>query len=145
MKKQTINVNGEAPAEDNEEPRDLSNDKGWFDDEQFDGQLAVDVYQTEDAIIIKSPIAGVEADDIDVSVNRDVVTIRGKRRQQEVIPRQDYLFQECYWGGFSRSIILPTEVAVDGVTAEIKNGILTVTLPKTHTTAVRVVRVQHKE
>ncbi len=145
MKKQTINVSNDLPAEDDQVSPGPSDQKEWFDGEQFDGQLAVDVYQTETAIIIKSPIAGVEADDIDVSVNRDVVTIRGRRRQQETVSKQDYLFQECYWGGFSRSIILPTEVAVDNVVAEMKNGILTITLPKTKTTAVRVVRVQQKE
>lgn len=140
MKKQNPN-----PTTEDETQRPQTSE-GWLqDDEQYDGQLAVDVYQTEETIVIKSPIAGVEADDIDVSVNRDVVTIRGRRKQLETVPRQDYLFQECYWGGFSRSIILPTEVAVDRVNAEIHNGILTVTLPKIATTAVRVVRVQHKE
>lgn len=113
----------------------------WFGQEELDGQLAVDVYQTPNAIIIKSPIAGVERDDLDIAVNRDVVTIRGRRKLQERIADADYLFQECYWGGFSRSLILPVEVQVDKVTAELKNGILTIILPKTRENAVRVIPV----
>lgn len=119
----------------------MHQDDEWFGQEELDGQLAVDVFQTPDAIIIKSPIAGVLREDLDVAVNRDVVTIRGRRRQEERIAEADFLFRECYWGGFSRSIILPMEVQVDKVAAEMKNGILTVTLPKTHSTASRVIPV----
>lgn len=122
--------------------REGSEDESWLGEEEFDGQLAVDVYQTPSSIVIKSPIAGVEPEDLDVAVNRDVVTIRGKRRQRETIAQQDYLFQECYWGSFSRSIILPTEVQVDKVSAEMKNGVLTVTLPKAKGNSPRVIRVK---
>lgn len=114
----------------------------WFGQDASDGQLAVDVYQTPDAIIIKSPIAGVTSEDLDIAVQRDVITIRGQRRSHAQVAEGDYLFQECYWGNFSRSIILPTEVQVDRVAAELQHGILTITLPKAQSSAVRVVPVR---
>lgn len=104
-------------------------DRGWMNNE-YEGQLAVDVYQTKTAIVIRAAIAGVQADDIDISVNNDMVTIRGQRRVEDDVPPSEYLYQECYWGGFSRTIILPVEVKADKVTAALKNGILRVTLPK---------------
>ncbi len=122
-----------------------SDDNDWFDDGNYEGQLAVDVYQTATTIVIKSAIAGVEPEDLDIAVNRDVVTIRGKRKQQETAPGEDYLFQECYWGGFSRSIILPVEVLADKVDAQLKNGILTVTLPKAKENGARVIRVKGED
>lgn len=123
------------------QPRATGRDEEWFGEGDYDGQLAVDVFQTPETIVIKSPIAGVVPEDMDIAVNGDVVTIRGRRQQQETVAEHDYLFQECYWGGFSRSIILPTEVDVARVTAEMKNGILTVTLPKAKHQSVRVIRV----
>lgn len=117
-------------------------DTDWLHGADYDGQLAVDVYQTPNAIIIKSPIAGVAPEDLDIAVNGDVITIRGRRHQIETIEDPDYLFQECYWGGFSRSIILPTEIHADKVSAQLKNGILTVTLPKAKNNPVRVIPVE---
>lgn len=117
----------------------------WFSESGYDGQLAVDVYQTADVIVIKSPIAGVAAEDIDISVNGDVVTIRGRRQQGEKIPDKDYLFQECYWGGFSRSIILPADVQTEKVIAEMKNGVLTVRMPKAKSQSVRVIPVRSRD
>lgn len=96
----------------------------------YGGQLAVDVYQTPSSIVIRSAIAGVNAQDIDITVNNDMVTIKGVRRTQDEVPASDFLYQECYWGGFSRTIILPVDVDADRVSAAIKNGILRVVLPK---------------
>lgn len=110
-----------------EETRAAQN--AWMDDD-YSGQLALDVYQTEKAIMIRAAIAGVRAEDIDISVNNDMVTIKGVRRLAEFVPPTDYLYQECYWGGFSRSIILPVEIDGARVKASIKNGILRVVLPK---------------
>ena len=108
-------------------------EEGWSEDEiEEEGQLSVDVYQNEDNIIIKSTIAGVEPEDIDVSIENDMVTIRGRRRRDNTIDEGDYFYQECYWGSFSRSIILPVDVLADKVDATIRNGILTVILPKAH-------------
>jgi len=95
-----------------------------------DGQLSVDVYQDARNIYIKSTIAGVEPEDIDVSFDNDMITIRGQRRKDKTIREEDYFYQECYWGGFSRSIILPVDVQEDKINATIRNGILTIELPK---------------
>ncbi|MFA6253192.1 MAG: Hsp20/alpha crystallin family protein [Patescibacteria group bacterium] len=100
-----------------------------FDEE---GQLSVDVYQDKNNIVIKSTIAGVDPDNIDISFHNDMLTIRGERQQDQTISEDDYFYKECYWGSFSRSIILPLEVQADKIKATIKNGILTIVLPKVH-------------
>lgn len=122
---------------------EIKNDD-WLE-ESFDGQLSVDVFQTGKEIIIKSTIAGVKPEDIDISINKDMVTIRGRRREDEVIPEENYLYRECYWGGFSRSIILPIDVRADKVAATLKNGILTVVLPKAAQPKTRSIKVKEEE
>jgi HSP20 family protein len=99
-------------------------------DLEEEGQLSVDVYQDDSHIIIKSTIAGVEPDDIDITFDNDMITIRGKRKKDLTIEEEDYFYQECYWGSFSRSIILPVEVQEEKIKATIKNGVLTISLPK---------------
>ncbi|MDP2684677.1 MAG: Hsp20/alpha crystallin family protein [bacterium] len=117
----------------------------WLDDDDFSGQLAVDVYQTKDEIIIKSTIAGVRTEDIDIAINNDMITIRGKREKEESITEDDYFYRECYWGGFSRSIILPCDVKSDKVKANMKNGVLTIALPKADkVNKVTVVKVKEE-
>lgn len=95
-----------------------------------EGQLTIDVYQTPDDIVIESAIAGVKPEDIDIDVNTDSVTIRGERRREHKIKEEDYFYQECYWGRFSRSVILPQEIDPENASVNFKNGILTVRLPK---------------
>ena len=95
-----------------------------------EGQLTVDVYQTANDIVIESAIAGVKPDDIDINVSSDSITIRGERKRENQVRDQDYFYQECYWGRFSRSVILPQEVDPESATVNFKNGILTVRLPK---------------
>ena len=98
--------------------------------EETDGQLSVDVINTDDAIIIKSMLAGVKPSDIDIDIARDMVTIRGEREEAHEVSEKDYYHKELYWGGFSRNILLPEEVDVDTAEATEKNGLLTLTLPK---------------
>jgi len=108
-------------------------ENGHVTEQQFEedeGQLTVDVYQTSDTIVIESTIAGVNAHDLDIDVTGESVTIRGERKRADHVPDDSYFFQECFWGKFSRSIILPEEVDPARADAEIKNGILRVTLPK---------------
>ena len=95
-----------------------------------EGHLTVDVFQTEDEIIVQSTIAGVTANDIDISVTQDAVTIKGTRHQMEKVKTSDYFHQELYWGAFSRSIILPVDVDPEEAKAVYKNGILTIRMPK---------------
>lgn len=107
-----------------------------------EGQLTIDVYQTENEIVIKSPVAGVNSDDLDVSISNDMITIKGRRENDERIPDDDYYFQELYWGPFSRSVILPTEIEADKVRASLKNGILTVRLPKIKRETIKKVEIR---
>lgn len=102
----------------------------WLDKEESEGQLSVDVYQNKDNVVIKSTIAGVKPEDIDVAIDNDVITIRGQRKLEEEIKEEDYFYQECYWGSFSRSIVLPVEIRPDEAEASLKNGVLTIVLPK---------------
>lgn len=110
----------------------------------FEGQLTVDVFQTDEDVVIQSTLAGVRVEDIDISVNNDMVTIRGIRRRDHEVRADQFFYQECYWGGFSRSIILPVDVKGDKVTATLKNGILTVVLPKADKPRAKSVRVREE-
>ena len=94
-----------------------------------EGQLAIDVYQTESDLIIQSAIAGVSPENLDVSIEKDLLTIRGKRKRPDD-EEGDYFSQECYWGAFSREMILPVEVDPGRVEATLKEGILTIRIPK---------------
>lgn len=113
----------EADGKEMEEARDTQAEEG-------EGQLTIDVYQTENDIVIKSTVAGVSAEDIDITITNDMVTIRGKRERDENIPQENYYYQECYWGPFSRSVILPVDIDAERIDASMKNGILTIRLPK---------------
>ncbi len=95
-----------------------------------EGQLAIDVVQTLDEVIVIAPMAGCRSENLELHLHNDVLTIRGERKppiEKEV----DYFYKECYWGKFSRTIVLPVEVKVEMTRAEFKNGVLTVALPKT--------------
>ena len=109
---------------------EVEEEKKWMQTDYEEGQLSIDVYQTPDTIVVKSTIAGVKPEDIDISINNDLLTIRGRREMIEKIREENYLYRECYWGSFSRSIILPVEVESEKIEAYLENGVLTVVLPK---------------
>lgn len=98
--------------------------------EPMEGQLIVDVYQTNEHIIVRSTVAGVEPKDIDISLNNDILTIRGSRKPDINFQENNYYYREIFWGNFSRTIILPVEVDPEKTEASLKNGILTIKLPK---------------
>ncbi len=102
----------------------------WFSEESEDGQLTIDVYQTPSEIVIKSMVAGVKPEDLDISITRDMVTIKGKRETERFVKDEDYYHQELYWGSFSRTIMLPSEVDVEEADAVEKHGLLIIRLPK---------------
>jgi len=103
----------------------------WMEEEtEEEGELTVDVYQTADMIVIKSMIAGVRPEDLDISITRDMVTIHGKREEERVASEDDYFTRELYWGSFSRTISLPQEIDVDEAEAIEKHGLLILKLPK---------------
>jgi len=95
-----------------------------------EGELAVDVYDRPNEIVLRSAIAGVKPEDLDVFVHNDMLTVRGTRSYEHEEHDGNVLVRECHWGGFSRSIILPSEVDADNIAATLKNGVLTVRMPK---------------
>ncbi|MEK9184824.1 MAG: Hsp20/alpha crystallin family protein [Patescibacteria group bacterium] len=100
------------------------------DEEEKDGQLTVDVYQTPDDIIIKTMVAGVKPEDLDISITRDMVTIRGKREEEKGIKGDDFFAKELYWGTFSRTVTLPQEIDVEEAEALERHGLLIIRLPR---------------
>jgi len=97
--------------------------------EEVEGQLSVDVFQNDKELIVKSTIAGVHPDDLEIFLNRDMLTIKGERAHEEKVDEKDIFIQECYWGKFSRTIILPSDVKADEAKASLKDGVLTIILP----------------
>lgn len=95
-----------------------------------EGQLAIDVYQTPDDIIVKTMVAGVRPEDLDISITRDMVTIKGSREEAQEVSDDGYFHRELYWGTFSRSIVLPEEVDVENAEATERHGLLIIRLPK---------------
>lgn len=95
-----------------------------------EGQLSVDIFETDDSIVIQSAIAGVKAEDLNIYVNADMVTVRGSRQRDNRIESATMHYEECFWGDFSRTIILPAQVEATRADAELKDGVLTITLPK---------------
>lgn len=106
-----------------------------------EGQLSCDVYQDADDIYVVSMLAGVEPQDLDISVSHDVLTIRGLRRPISTADDSDIFARECYFGPFSRSIILPQEIDPSKVTANLKNGILTISLTKKY--KATTIKIRH--
>ncbi len=98
--------------------------------EEPGGELAVDVYQTPDAIVIKALVAGVQPNTIDIGLTREMLTISGMREDEREVEEDNYFQRELYWGSFSRTILLPEEIDVDMAEASEKHGILMIRLPK---------------
>lgn len=117
-------------------------EKEWFEPE---GKLAVDVYKTDDEVVIESPVAGIKPEDINITIKGEVLTIRGIReRLEEPAEKKDYFTQECYWGKFSREVILPEETDPGRAEALLKDGILVIRIPKIHREKERVVKIKEE-
>lgn len=112
----------------------------WLEEDssETEGQLSIDVYQTEKEIIVRSTVAGVKPENIKISLHHDLLTIKGFRAEENKIKEENYLYRECYWGSFARSVILPFEVDNRDVKAEIENGLLTVSLKKVRPEKIEV-------
>jgi len=111
-------------AETDEEENSL------LDDEAFDGELPVDVYNTPTEIIVKTMVAGMKPESLDIDITRSMVSIKGTREETRDIEEKDYYHKELYWGTFARSVTLPEEIDVEESEATEKNGLLTIRLPK---------------
>lgn len=114
-------------------------------EDEGEGQLTVDVYQTPDEIIIEAMIPGVKADDLDISITREMVTIRGERERHRSVEDDQFFFRELFWGSFSRTILLPQEVEPDSADAREKNGVLTIILPKSQKDKQHKLRVKSNQ
>ena len=108
-----------------------TSDDNWDEGENdFPSQLAVDVYETEEELVIKARTAGVDRNDLDVSISDGILTISGTLSSGDDTNIRNWHIQECYWGEFSRTLALPVAVKEDGVRAELKDGVLTITFEK---------------
>lgn len=123
------------------EPRTITFE-GWEQPEPAEGELAVDVYQTDDTIVIQAMVAGVSLENLLVSITRETVTIKGKRTAPTGIDTGNYFHQELYWGSFSRTILLPVEVETEGIEATERRGLLTLKLPKIDKGRVQTVKIK---
>jgi HSP20 family protein len=112
------------------QPSSAPSHTALFDEEPLEGQLPVDVYQTASEIVIRTFIAGVRPDEMNVSISRDMVTIEGSREERATVSENDYFHHELFWGSFTRTILLPQEVDVENSSAGAKDGLLTIILPK---------------
>ena len=112
--------------------------------EPEEGQLTVDMWQTPTDIVIQAIVGGVKPEDLEVSISHDMVTLRGKRERLREVSGSDYFYQELYWGMFSRSILLPQEIDPDEAEATIKNGLLTITLPKLDKARIQKLKVKNE-
>ncbi|HEY5589340.1 MAG TPA: Hsp20/alpha crystallin family protein [Candidatus Paceibacterota bacterium] len=99
-------------------------------EEEIDAELTVDLYQTSSDIIVQTMVAGVQPDNLSITITRDMITIRGKREENQSIEKDNYFVQELYWGSFSRTISLPEEVDPEEAEAIEKHGLLIIKLPK---------------
>jgi HSP20 family protein len=121
--------------EENEDTEKYTEDEAWEEpaqgeSSQQEGELPVDMYQTNDAIIIKALVAGVSPADLDISITRDMVTIRGIREEYQETNDDNYFHRELFWGSFTRTLVLPEEVVIDEAEAQEKHGLLEIRLPK---------------
>jgi HSP20 family protein len=97
---------------------------------QDEGELMIDVYQTPTDIVIKTMVPGVRPEDLDITITRDMVTVKGKREVERTISEENYFHRELYWGSFSRTVALPQEVEIEESEAGEKHGLLSIRLPK---------------
>lgn len=123
-------ITGGVPMDEEIEETTPGKSLPKINEDDNEGQLSVDVHQTPSEIIIRAMVAGVRQDDLDVTITRDMVTIKCKRENVHTVAEEDYFFRELYWGSFSRTILLPQEVEPDEAEATEKNGLLTIKLPK---------------
>lgn len=112
----------------NESLKDKKVEKKWS---QAEGQLAIDIYETENDLVLRTAIAGIDPEDLDISIENDIIIIKGIRKEPETNEEiKNYFYQECHWGSFSRQIIPPEEIDTSKAVANMDKGILIITIPK---------------
>ncbi|MDB5184872.1 MAG: Small heat shock protein [Candidatus Saccharibacteria bacterium] len=113
----------------------------WEEDETVPGQLAVDVYETREKLVVKARTAGVNKHDLDVSISDNQLTIRGTLSAGNDEGVENYFLQECYWGEFSRTIALPVPVKEEEIEAVLKDGVLTISFGKVKQDTIKKIQV----
>lgn len=106
------------------------------------GQLSVDIYHTNNEIVILAPIAGVDKNDIHISVTDDVLVIKGERPSREEPPEDAYYTRECFWGSFSRSIVLPLEADSKKISASFEKNVLEIRIPKSEIEKTKIIKIK---
>lgn len=132
----------DAPVEDTNLPQAAADDNDeWDEGEPVAGQLAVDVYETKEKLFVKGRVAGVNKSELDVSISDNTLTIRGTLSAGSEEGVENYFLQECYWGEFSRSLVLPVPVKEDEIEAVLKDGVLTISFSKLKQDTVKKIQV----
>lgn len=108
------------------------------------GTLAVDVYETDDDVVVKASVPGVEPEDLDISITGDTLTIKGETRAEEDVEEENYVYRERRYGVFSRSMTIPTSVEADEADAEFEDGVLTLRLPKAEEVKPKTIEIKAK-
>lgn len=138
---QPMPVDDQAAVMQQAQPAD--DDQAWNDgEEDFPGQLAVDVYETDEQLVVKARTAGVNKEDLDVSISDGILTISGTLSSGDDADATNWHIQECYWGEFSRTLALPVQVKEDEVGAVLKDGVLTVTFGKVKQEQAKKITIQ---
>lgn len=132
----------DAPSQEAPVEHDAQSDDSWEEDEAMPGQLAVDVYETDERLIIKARTAGVNKSDLDVSISDGILTISGTLSSGDDSAATQWHIQECYWGEFSRTLALPVPVKEDEVEAILKDGVLTIGFTKVKQEQARKIEIQ---
>ncbi len=109
-----------------------------------EGELAIDLCETKDELILQAAIGGVNINEIDISITNDMITIRGERSWEGKDKIDKFYYNECFWGPFSRSLILPQEINADKAKASIKNGLLSIYLPKLIKTKKKTLKIEEE-
>ena len=139
-------INRDEEYSTDPEDRVVADDGGdeLLKEDTGEGELSVDMSQTPTELIIQAMIAGVKPENLDISINREMVTIKGHRQSEHEISEGDFFYKELYWGAFSRTILLPQEIEPEGAEASEKHGLLTIRLPKVDKNKVQMLKVRSR-
>jgi HSP20 family protein len=139
LSEEEVPVHGQ---DDSDAPQPMADDADeWNEDEPVAGQLAVDVYETREKLVVKGRVAGVNKSDLDVSISDNTLTIRGTLSAGNEEDVENYFLQECYWGEFSRSLVLPVPVKEEEIEAMLKDGVLTISFAKMKQDTIKKIEV----
>jgi HSP20 family protein len=130
-----------TPAVETTQQQAVPTGEEWDEDETVPGQLAVDVYETRERLVVKARTAGVNKNDLDVSISDNQLTIRGTLSAGNEDGVENYFLQECYWGEFSRTIALPVPVKEEEIEAVLKDGVLTISFGKVKQDTIKKIQV----